>query len=325
MLRSPGWSAGSLARFAVRRHSLRRRRPAVRPRLDLLEPWEQEVDEETARAHLLTGARGLPYRPRSVEDVPGGAFAALREAVGAGDAEHLFVAPAQTRPGRLGGSRLQILTPTRVLGFGPGGVALWVGAPALPGVRAVLRPQQVAAIETAQILLYARLTILAADARLDLHYSAVAKHELHPLVRSLRRRAATTELDLPDASDVQGGLPYKWRQLLASDAVLLGDGDPVAAVAGALPVPRRSAAAYAAVLLTPRELVVRADPVHGGRTGDHHGVDTHFIPRTRIEQVRAEGPLLRVRVGEADLHLPLGEDLSARVVHAFGRHLPVVP
>ena len=115
-----------------------------------------------------------------------------------------------------------------------------------------------AAIETAQILLYARLTVLAADARLNPHYNAVAKHELHPLV-----------------------LAYKWRRLLTSDVALLGDGDPAVAVAGALPVPRRSQAAYAAVL--------------------------------------------RVRLGEADLQLHLGEELSARVVHAYGRHLPVVP
>lgn len=292
---------------------------------ELLEPWEQEVDEQTAHAHVLTGVHGLPYRPRRVANVPGGALGALRQAVGTEDVEDLLVVPAQARPGRLAGSRLQILTPASVLGFGPGGVALWAGAPALPGVRVVLRPQQVAVIETAQILLHARLTILATDARLNLHYNAVAGHELHPLLLSLRRRVAGTELDLPDAPLPHAGLPYKWRRLLTSDAASLADGEPIAAVAGALLVPRRSAAAHAAVALTPRELVVLADPVRADRTGGRHGVDTRCIPRARIEQVRADGPLLRVRVCGADLELPLGEELSARVGHAFARHLPTAP
>ncbi len=269
------------------------------------------------------------YAPGSVgsrtvraADVPDGALGALRQAAGIRDVEDLLVVPAQARPGRLGGSRLQILTPAGVLGFGPGGVALWVGAPALPGVRVVLRPQQVAAIETTHILLHARLTILATDARLTIHYNAVAEHELHPLLRSLRRRVAHTELDLPDAPVPNAGLPYKWRRLLVSDAVCLDDGDPVAAVAGRLPVPRWSEPAYAAVVLTPRELVFLADPVHTEPTGGRHGLDTHCIPRARIEQVRADGPLLRVRVCGADLQLPLGDELSARVVHTFARHLP---
>ncbi|MEW2396726.1 hypothetical protein [Streptomyces sp. NPDC046862] len=302
---------------------LRRRRPAARPRPDLLEPWEQAVDEQTARAHTLPGVHGFPYRPHRAEDVPDGALGALRRAVGTDDTDHLLVLPARTRPGRLGDSRLQILTPTGVLGFGPGGVALWVGAPALPGVRVVLHPQQVAAIETAHILLYARLTILATDTRLTVHYNAVAGHHLHPLVRSLRRRAARTELDMPDAPVPDAALPYKWRRLLASDVARLDDGDPIAVVAGALPVPPRSEAAYAAVVLTPRELVVLTDPLHAERTGGRHGVDTHVIPRARIEQVRADDPLLRVRVGGADLQLPLGQDLSRRVVHTFAHHLPV--
>jgi hypothetical protein len=317
---------GGLARFAVRRHPPRRRRPAVRPRLDLLEPWEQEAGEEAVRAHVLPGVGGLPYRPRRFEEVPAGASAALREAVGAAGPRDLFVAPAQSRPGRLGRQGLQILTPVRVLGFGPGGVALWVGAPAEPGVRAVLRPQRVAVIETAQILLQARLTILAADLRLNLHYSAVGEQALRPLVASLRRRAADLGMSLPAASISGVGLPYKWRRLLAADLALLSDGDPVAAVAGALPVPRRTEAAYAVVALTPRELVVRTDPVSGHAAGGRHGVHTYFVPRARIERVRADGPLgLRIRVGGADLRLPLGEDLSARVVDAFAQHLPVVP
>ncbi len=326
MFRSPEWPLGGLARVAMRHGSLRRkRRPAARPRLDLLEPWEQAVDEQTARAHILPGVHGFPYRPRSTEDVPDGALGALRRAVGAGDADDLLVLPAHTRPGRLGDSRLQILTPSSVLGFGPGGVALWVGAPALPGVRVALHPQRVAAIETAHILLYARLTIFATDARLNVHYNAVSGHHLHPLVQSLRRRVARTELDMPDAPAPNAGLPYKWRRLLTSDAARLDDGDPVAAVAGALPVPRRSEAAYAAVVLTPRELVVLADPVHADTTGGRHGLDTHAIPRASIEQVRADGPLLRVRVCGADLQLPLGQELSARVVHEFARYLPIAP
>lgn len=325
VFRGPGWRIDGLAGLAVSGRSLLRRRPAARPRLELLEPWEQEVDERTARALTRSGIRGFPYRPRRAEDVPGGALEELGQAVGVSTFRDVFVVPAHTRPGRMGGSRLQLLTPAGVLGFGPGGVGLWIGAPAEPGVRVALRPEQVAAIETSHVLLYARLTILATDARLNIHYNAVAEHELHPLVLALRRRVAPTELDLPDVPVPNAGLPYKWRRLLTSHTARLNGGDPVAAVAGPLPVSLRSDPAYAAVVLTPRELVVLADPVLVERTGGRHGLDTHCIPRTRIEQVRADGPLLRVRVSGADLQLPLGERLSARTVHAFARHLPVAP
>lgn len=103
----------------------------------------------------------------------------------------------------------------------------------------------------------------------------------------------------------------------------LDDGDPVAVVAGALPVPPRSEAAYAAVVLTPRELVVLTDPLHAERTGGRHGVDTHVIPRARIEQVHADDRHLRVRVCGADLRMPLGQELSRRVVHTFAHHLHI--
>lgn len=328
----PVWPVGVLARLTARRRSPWLRRSAERPRFDLLEPWEQVVDERTAKASTPSGVHGLPYRPRRTEDLPDGAFGELRRAVGADGVQQLIVLPARIRHGHLGDSRhgvgrRPILTPAGVLGFGPGGVALWVGAPALPGVRVVLDPRQVAAIETAQVLLDSRLTILADDARLDIHYNAVAERALDPLVRNLRSRAAlsTPDMrpDLPDAPVPNAELPYKWRQLLASDAVRLDAGDPVAVVAGALPVPKGSKAAYAAVVLTPRELVVLADPVNTDATGGRLGVDTHFVPRANIEQVRADGPLLRVRVRGADLQLPLGRQLSTRTVRTFARHLPI--
>jgi len=332
LFRKPDWPFGGLARLALRRPSPWRRRSAERPRFDLLEPWEQVVDEPTARAHTPSGVHGLPYRPRRTEDLPDGAFGELRRAVGADGAQQLIVLPARIRHGHLGdsrngGGRRPILTPAGVLGFGPGGVALWIGAPALPGVRVALEPRQVAAIGTTQVLLDSRLTILAAHARLDVHYNAVAERALLPLVRNLRRHAArsTPDLppDLPDAPVPNAELPYKWRQLLASDAVRLDAGEPVAVVAGALPVPKGSEAAYAAVVLTPRELVVLADPLDTDATGGRHGVDTHFVPRANIEEVRDDGPLLRVRVQGADLQLPLGRQLSTRTVRAFAHQLPI--
>lgn len=116
MFGNPEWPKGDPTRLVVPRRSPRRRRRAARPKPDLLEPWETEVDERTARAHIHSGVHGFPYGPRRIEDVPDGAFAALRRAVGATDLRHLFVVPARTRPGRLGGGRPQILTPTGVLG-----------------------------------------------------------------------------------------------------------------------------------------------------------------------------------------------------------------
>ncbi|MFF7639848.1 hypothetical protein [Streptomyces canus] len=243
--------------------------------------------------------------------------------MGSADLKNLLVIPSQTRPARPGRSRLQVLTPPSVLGFGPGGVALWVGAPDRPGVQVVICSGQVAAIETVHILLYARLTVLAADARLSVRYNAVAERELQPLVLALRRRVAAAERELPPAPAALAALPYKWRRLLASDAVRLETGEQVAAVAGPLPVPRRAEPAYGAVVLTARELVTLADPVSVERAGGRYGVDTHYIPRDRIETVRADGQGLGVRACGTDIALPLGEDLAHRAVAAFARHVPV--
>lgn len=216
-----------------------------------------------------------------------------------------------------------MLTPASVLGFGPGGVALWVGPPARPGVRVAVPAREVAAIETVHILLYARLTILAPQTRLSVRYNAVAEHELQPLVRALRRRiSGSAQGGLPHDVVLDSGLPYKWRRLLASDIARLDDEEAVAAVADPVPVPRRSEAAYGAVVLTARELVVLADPVQAERAGGRYGVDAHHIPRARIESLSAEGPLLRVQALGVDLRLSLGEDLSGRAAKHFAGYLP---
>lgn len=283
---------------------------AVGVDLDPREPWEMEVDEDTARAQALTGIRGFPYCPRRAEDTPSGAAVALREAVGTGGLADLLVVPAQARPARSGRSRRQVLT-------------LWVGPPARPGVQVAVSAREVAAIETVHILLYARLTILAPQTRLSIRYNAVAEHELQPLVRALRRRITGSAQDgLPYDVRPDSGLPYKWRRLLASDIARLDDGETVAAVAGPVPGPRRSEAAFGAVVLTARELVVLADPVQAERAGGRYGVDAHHIPRARIESLSAEGPLLRVQALGVDLRLPLGEDLSGRAAKLFAGYLP---
>jgi hypothetical protein len=296
---------------------------AAHTEIDPREPWELEVDEHTARAQAPSGLRGFPYRPRRAEDVPEGALAELKAAVRAGDIQDLLVVPCQARPAHGGRSGRQLLTPVTVLGAGPGGVALWVGAPARPGVRVVVPAEQVAAVETMHILLYARLTILAADARLSLRYNAVAAHDVQPLIRALRHRIARTSRGaLPRNRVPAAELPYKWRRLLASDAVRLEGGEPVVVVAGSLPVPRRAEPAYGAVALTARELIVLVDPVHAERGGGRYGVDAHHIPRSRIEDLCADGPLLRVRSCGADLQLPLGEEVSGQAVQAFARYVP---
>lgn len=305
------------------RDVLGRRRGTARAALDPREPWELEVDEPTARAHASTGLRGFPYRPRRLEDVPEGAQAALCDAVGAEGLGDLIVVPGQSRPTASARGRRHVLTPQSVLGLGPGGMALWVGAPARPGVRAVVAAPEVAAIEAMHILLYARLTVLARDVRLSVRYNAVAEHDVHPLVLALRRRASIPVPGLPSGRVPDAGLAYKWRRLLVTDAVRLDGGESAAVVAGPLPVPRRAEPAYATAVLTARELVILADPLHADSTGGRYGVDVHHIPRAGIEHIRAGGPVLRVRARGADLVLPLGEELSGRVAEVFGPHLPM--
>lgn len=188
---------------------------------------------------------------------------------------HVRVVPSQARPAAPG-SRCQLLTPVSVLGFEPDGVALWVGTPARPAVQVVVETRQVAAVETMHILLYARLTVHAAHARLS-----VLKRPRRPrttyLLLALRQRAALAEDDVPRTPAPDAGLPHKWGRLLASDAARLVNGEPIASVRGPLSVPRHAEAAYAAVCLSTRELVVLSDPVHTPSAAGRCGVDAHCI------------------------------------------------
>lgn len=301
--------------------------PADRRELDPPDPWEQEIDQHTARSLVPEGLRSFPYRPQRAQDIPRGALPVLREAVNIEDVHDVLVIPAQARPAGLGRNRRLVLTPASVLGFGTDGAALWVDTPGWPSVAAVIRAEQVAAVETVHILLFARLTISSATARLNIRYNAVADDQLRPLVLGLRRRVAETELAVPAGVEPGVDLPDKWERLVAGSVPRLFPEEPIAAVAGVLPTSRRAGLAHAAVALTPRELSILTDPIHAdpSAAGPQYGVDAYHIPRARIESLHAEGVTLLVRANGADLPLSLGKDLASRAAEAFAGHLPAVP
>jgi hypothetical protein len=282
------------------------------PQLDPPEPWERPVESEigTRRGR---GLGGHPYAPLRWEDVPQGAAEALEAACGAWRLDQLFVIPASGR--RLVGRRDRwVAAPTQVLGLADEGVALWVDTEPEPRVIAAIALDELAAIDQVQILLYARLTLLAPGRTLTVRYNAVARHDLDGELTAVRAAACGYPLPVP-GGEPEPAMPHKWAHLLHSSAVCLQPGDPVVARVGELPA-GRGETRTALIALTPGELIVARDPdpdVLGGSSP--YGHDVLSVPRRQLESAERIEMGVRLRAGGVDVDVrlspPLADELAA--------------
>lgn len=99
------------------------------------EEWEQTFGADLVPHLVPTGQPSTARQPLDVSLLPVGAHAALAGGIGRHGLEDLLVLPGDAQAyGRL--RRRCLYTPLRVLGVGDRTVALWVQAPAVPGIRA---------------------------------------------------------------------------------------------------------------------------------------------------------------------------------------------
>ncbi len=277
------------------------------PDLDPPERWETPLAGDAAVGRAVGGA-DHPYVPLRWQDVPAGAAQALQAACGAWRLHQLFVVPASAR--RLGGRRDRwVATPAQVLGLADGGAALWVDTDPEPGVLAALALDELAAIDHVQILLHARLTLLAPGRRLTVRYNAVARHALEDELAALR--AAVAGYPLPVSSDEPPpALAHKWRQLVCSPAICLVPGDPIISRTGELPAdPGEPTSVLLA--LTPRELIVARDPdATVLRGAPSYGQDILAVPRRQLEGVERTDSGARLRAGGVNVDVTLSPSLT---------------
>ena len=277
------------------------------PDLDPPERWETPLAGDAVVGRAVDGA-DHPYVPLRWQDVPAGATQALQAACGAWRLDQLFVVPASAR--RLVGRRDRwVATPAQVLGLADGGAALWVDTDPERGVVTALALDELAAIAHVQILLHARLTLLAPGRRLTLRYNAVARHALADELATLRAAAAGYPLPVP-SDEPPPALAQKWRQLVCSPAICLVPGDPIISRTGELPAdPGEPTSVLLA--LTPRELIIARDPdatVLGGASS--YGRDILAVPRRQLERVERTDSGARLRASGVDFDVGLSPSLT---------------
>jgi hypothetical protein len=256
-----------------------------------------------------------PYRPRQARDVPLGALAALAASCQADRPERLLVLPAAARVTDLGGG--WVSTPTQVLGLGRQALGLWVVAPPEPAVRARVPLADLVAIDDARVLApfsCSRLSFLACDQRISMRYDPAAHWAVAEVLQELRRALAGPPLPVPPLPPpLELDLPYKWQTVAAARGIGLSGRERAAVVVGARQVPGRRDPQEALVALTPWEFVVARDATPGGWLKEPYNVDTLYVPRGRLEGLRAAGHRLEIHAGGTVLAVALWPALVAAV------------
>ncbi len=277
------------------------------PELDPPERWERPLTADAAVRRSAGGAEH-PYVPLHWRDVPAGAAQALQAACGAWRLDQFFVVPASAR--RLVGRRDRwVATPAQVLGLADGGAALWVDTDPEPGMVTAIALDYLAAVDHVQILLHARLTLLAPDRRLTLRYNAVARHALEDELAAVRAAAAGYPLPVP-SDEPPPALAHKWAHLLSSPAICLAPDDPTVARAGELAADRGEPSTVL-LALTPRELIIARDPDATALGGaSPYGHDILAVPRRQLQGVARIDSGARLRAGGVDVDIGLSPSLT---------------
>jgi hypothetical protein len=184
-------------------------------------------------------------------------------------------------------------TPTQVLGLADRGVALWVETKPAPGVQRVIGLDELAAIDQRQILTCTRLTFLARNRRLRVHYKALAGHELDRALAAVRAAASGYPLAVPEEPPPPM-LPAR-AHMTYSLAVRLRPCDPALLRFAGAPDQGKDVGGTL-VALTPGELVIVRDPDRDSpEDAPVCGHDLLHVMRRRLEGDERCGALTSAR------------------------------
>jgi hypothetical protein len=194
-------------------------------------------------------------------------------------------------------------------------VGLWTEKPR-PGVKVMIRIEELAAIEDVMILLYGRLSFLPFGDKLRIRYNTVARQRLEPALLELRRRLAGPEQGIPRSSEASTVLPFKWNYLLHSARVGLAEDGAVAFRFARVPRRRRRATPRGQLLvLNPRELVYLCDPPE---SDEEYGVDSFIVPRSLVAGISTRNGNLEIVAKGARFSLSMSPGLSDAALQWLG-------
>lgn len=275
---------------------------------DPAEKWEIPYTEKEGGS-FYKGISSYPTVPHGIEEIPSGARDALWDACGVARLGQVFLIPWAVRPTGIRNQR--VITPNSVLVIGSKAVGLWTDKPE-PGVRALLRMEDLAAIEDVTILLYGRLSFLSSTDRLSIRYNTVVRERLDPALFELRKRLAGPARQVPRDAPGMPPLPFKWDLLSHSVRARLAEGSSATCRFVTVPGMRRQAALRGQLLvLNPHELVYMRDPPKAPGT---FGEDSFIVSRARVAGVRIEDDSLVVSANGVDVPLPMAPALREEAV-----------
>jgi hypothetical protein len=255
---------------------------------DPAETWEVPYAEREGLEFFRARRGSYLSVPRSREEIPGGAVEGLWDACGLEGPGQAFILPFAVRS--TGTRGVLVMTPASVLMIGPRAVGLWTEG-ASPGVKAVIPVGDLAAIEDVTVLLYGRLSFLAAGRRITIRYNTVGRSMLEPALLSLRRLMAGPAREVPREGD-EAALSFKWRNVLAEAAARLDAGAAAAFAFQSVPGRGRGEPVRGELLLlNPRELALLREPRDWGAA---YGVDSFVVPRDRVTSLAERGETLEV-------------------------------
>jgi hypothetical protein len=237
----------------------------------------------------------------------------LAEPCGIEGLHQIFIIPWAVRCVDFQNTR--VISPNSVLAIGDRAVGLWTEKPQ-PGVKVMIRVEELAAIEDVMILLYGRLSFLPFGEKLRIRYNTVARQRLEPALLQLRKKLAGPAREIPRGNGGSAVLPFKWNYLLHSARVGLAEDGAVAFRFAQVPRRRRRDPPRSQLLvLNPLELVYICDPVE---SEEDYGVDSFIVPRSLVTEIRNRDRNLEIVAKGARFSLPMAPELSDAAVRWVG-------
>jgi hypothetical protein len=281
--------------------------------LDPAEKWEIHFSQREGGEYYNGNYTSHPYTPRERAEVPAGAMESLAEPCGIEGLHQVFIVPWAVRC--IDFQNTRVISPNSVLAIGSRAVGLWTEKPQ-PGVKVMIRVEELAAIEDVMILLYGRLSFLPFGEKLRIRYNTVARQRLEPALLELRKRLAGPEQGIPRNGGGSSVLPFKWNYLLHSPRVGLAEDAAVAFRFARVPRRRRKDPLRGELLvLNPRELVYACDPADAQA---EYGVDSFIVPRSLVAGISAGEGGLDITAKGTRFSLSMAPELSAAAVQWLG-------
>ena len=272
---------------------------------DPAESWELLFSEKEGGSYFRGTYTSHPYTPKREQDMPCGAWEALRGTCGLEDLHQVFIIPWAVRSIGLGNRK--VISPNSVLAIGGRAVALWTEKPQ-PGIKITIPLEEVAAIEDVTILLYGRLSFVPFGQQLTIRYNTVARRALEPALLELRRKLAGPALQVPREDDRAADLPFKWYNLIRAAQVRMDEDARVAFRFHLTPKKSRHGHERGELLvLNPYELVYLCDPLDALH---QYGEDSFILPRSRMSDVQAGEKAAAVTSNGAHLSIAMSPALS---------------